>query len=134
MMNMKKKILIVDDEQDVRIFLKYNLEKSGYDVLTATDGKDALKQIQSNEPDLIISDIMMPELNGLSMMKVMQQQDINHIPIIFLTASSDELHYISALLAGCYDFLNKPISLTLLMQKINEVFYERKEIKTGTHD
>jgi DNA-binding response OmpR family regulator len=123
----KKRILIVDDEEDVRIFLRYNLEKEGYDIHTAAHGREGFEKILRHDYDLIVADVMMPELNGIGMLKKIQEETNKDIPVIFLSASTDELHYISALLAGCYDFLVKPISLKLLKQKIGEVIYKVKK-------
>jgi DNA-binding response OmpR family regulator len=127
---MKGKILIVDDEEDVRIFLKYNLEKEGYTVLTASNGREGLEAIRENEIDLVIADVMMPELNGISMFKEMKSITEKNIPVIFLSASTDELHYLSAILAGCHDYLSKPVSLTLLKQKLSESIFGPKQNET----
>jgi DNA-binding response OmpR family regulator len=119
------RILIVDDEEDVRIFLTYNLEKEGLLVETAADGAEAIDRIISNDYDLVISDVMMPGMNGISMFKELKDQYRNEVPVIFLTASSDELHYISASLAGCYDYLAKPLALRVLKEKIQAALTEK---------
>ncbi len=124
----KRRILIVDDEEDVRIFLTYNLEKEGYAVRSAANGLDALNKINEEEFDLIIADVMMPVMNGIGMLKEMEIRTGKIVPVIFLTASTDELHYLSALLAGCHEFINKPVSLVLLKQKISEVFMTRAKL------
>jgi DNA-binding response OmpR family regulator len=130
----KYRILIVDDEEDVRIFLRYNLENEGYEIHTANDGKDGLDKILSNDFDLIVTDVMMPLLNGISMFKEMQERTDKDIPVLFLTASTDELHYLSAILAGCHDFLTKPISIKLLKQKISEAIYVTRKLKAQKND
>ena len=88
---MPKKILIVDDEEDIVEFLQYNLEKVGYDVLTATNGSEALSIAKSNLPDLIILDIMMPVLNGIEACKLIREDaTLNNSLVVFLTAREED--------------------------------------------
>lgn len=98
------KILLVDDEPDILEFLKYNLEQEDFEVLTSTNGKDALKKILL-KPDLIILDIMMPEMDGFELyQQIKSDKNFRYIPIIFLTAKSGETNEIKGLDLGASFF------------------------------
>lgn len=113
-----KKILLVDDEEDILEFLKYNLEQENFEVLLSTNGKDALKKISQN-PDLIVLDIMMPELDGFELYELIRNnKESQDIPIIFLTAKSGETDEIKGLNLGASDYIQKPISPKKLIARI----------------
>jgi len=113
-----KKILLVDDEEDILEFLKYNLEQENFEVLASTNGKDALKKI-SQKPDLIVLDIMMPEMDGFELYELIQKDKKSQdIPIIFLTAKSGETDEIKGLNLGASDYIQKPISPKKLIARI----------------
>jgi len=113
-----KKILLVDDEEDILEFLKYNLEQENFEVLLSTNGKDALKKISQN-PDLIVLDIMMPEMNGFELYELIKKnKEYQDIPIIFLTAKSGETDEIKGLNLGASDYIQKPISPKKLIARI----------------
>jgi len=85
-----KKILLVDDEEDILEFLKYNLEQEKFEVLVSSNGRDALKKMEHN-PDLIVLDIMMPGMDGFELYKhIKSDKNYHHIPVIFLTAKAGE--------------------------------------------
>jgi two-component system alkaline phosphatase synthesis response regulator PhoP len=106
----KARILIVDDEQDILEFLKYNLEKEDYKIMTASNGKQAIEVAKSFSPDLIILDIMMPEMDGVEVCYVLREmEEFSNTIIAFLTARSEDFTQISALEAGGDDFIVKPI-------------------------
>jgi len=112
------KILLVDDEPDIVEFLKYNLEQNGYDVIAGHDGLQALKKLSEN-PDLIILDIMMPHLDGYEVYhKIRENKEFTDVPIIFLTAKSGETDEIKGLELGASDFIQKPISPKKLIARI----------------
>ncbi|GIK61071.1 MAG: response regulator transcription factor [Ignavibacteriota bacterium] len=112
------KILLVDDEPDILEFLKYNLEQEDFEVLTSTNGKDALKKILL-KPDLIILDIMMPEMDGFELyQQIKSDKNFRYIPIIFLTAKSGETNEIKGLDLGASDYIQKPISPKKLIARI----------------
>ncbi len=112
------KILLVDDEPDILEFLKYNLEPEDFEVLTSTNGKDALKKILL-KPDLIILDIMMPEMDGFELyQQIKSDKNFRYIPIIFLTAKSGETNEIKGLDLGASDYIQKPISPKKLIARI----------------
>lgn len=112
------KILLVDDEQDIVEFLKYNLELEGFEVITAYDGIQAIDKLQEN-PSLIILDIMMPRLNGYDTVKKIKSiEKYSHIPVIFLTAKSGEVDEIVGLELGANDYIQKPISPKKLIARV----------------
>ena len=120
-----KNILIVDDEPDIIEFLKYNLLRSGYNVNSVQNGKEALKKINHCKPDIIILDVMMPKMNGVETCEKIRN-NINHkdIIIIFLSARSESFTQIACYDAGGDDFIAKPIQPKLLIKKI-EVLLKR---------
>lgn len=119
---MKKKILVVDDEKDIVDILKYNLERENeFDVLTAYNGKDAL-EIADSMPDLILLDIMMPEVNGFEVCKQLKSNSTtSKIPVIFLTAKENEIDEIIGLEIGADDYISKPISPRKVLARIKSV-------------
>ncbi|MEO6695073.1 MAG: response regulator [Ignavibacteria bacterium] len=119
---MKKRVLVVDDEKDIVDILKYNLERENeFEVLTANNGKEAL-EIAETLPDLIILDIMMPELNGFEVCKHLKSNaHTSKIPVIFLTAKENEIDEIIGLEIGADDYINKPISPRKVLARIKSV-------------
>ena len=122
-----KKVLIVDDEKDIRNIIRYNLEKQGFKCISATDGDGALEKLNKN-PDLIILDIMMPEKDGYEVCKIIRAQG-NTVPIIFLTAMDREFDEIKGLECGGDDYLRKPFSPRILIARINSIFRRLEKIK-----
>ena len=119
---MPKKILVVDDEKDIVEMLKYNLQKEGYKVITAYNGKDALERAQQR-PDLILLDIMMPVMDGLQTLKELKQnKETESIPVLFLTAKGAETDEIVGLEIGAEDYIVKPISIGKILARIRAVF------------
>ena len=123
-MNSKgKKVLIADDEPDILEILKYNLENEGYLVVTAKDGDDALRKAKTEQPDLIVLDIMMPKKTGVEVCELLRMQPaFNNTLILFLTALSDEGTQIKGLETGADDYISKPISPKVFISKINSLF------------
>ncbi|MDP1677559.1 MAG: response regulator transcription factor [Bacteroidota bacterium] len=115
---MKQKILIADDERDIIDFLKYNLEKEGFDVLTAKNGVEAVAQAKKN-PNLILLDVMMPEMDGLEAVRTLKKNSTTaKIPVIFLTARGSEVDEVVGLELGADDYIIKPVSIPKLMARI----------------
>ncbi|MEZ4691477.1 MAG: response regulator transcription factor [Ignavibacteria bacterium] len=119
---MKKKVLVVDDEKDIVDILKYNLERENeFEVLTAKNGREAIELAQSI-PDLILLDIMMPELNGFEVCKQLKNNsETAKIPVIFLTAKENEIDEILGLEIGADDYISKPISPRKVIARIKSV-------------
>jgi len=125
-----KTILVVDNEKDIVDLLKYNLQKEGYNVLTARNGKDALSQAQQR-PDLIILDVMMPEMDGFEVVKQLKRDNKTaHIPVIFLTAKGTEIDEVLGLELGADDYIVKPISIPKLLARVKNVL-RKHEAKTA---
>jgi two-component system alkaline phosphatase synthesis response regulator PhoP len=104
-----KKVLVVDDEQSIVTLLQYNLEQSGYEVLTASDGEEGKNLAIAEKPDLIILDLMLPKLDGIEVCKILRQDRIM-TPILMLTAKDDEFDKILGLELGADDYMTKPFS------------------------
>jgi two-component system alkaline phosphatase synthesis response regulator PhoP len=118
-----KQILIADDEPDILEIIRYNLEKEGYEVLTAKDGNEAIEKAKEFYPDLIILDIMMPRKNGVEVCQILRTQpSFQDTLIIFLTAMSDESSQIKGLETGADDYISKPISPKVLVSRVNALF------------
>jgi len=117
---MQKRILIVDDEEDLREILRHNLTKNGYKVLEAEDGIQALQVLERKSVDLIILDIMMPEKDGYEVCREIQARKLD-IPIIFLTAKDSEFDEVLGLELGADDYIKKPFSVKALISRIRTV-------------
>ncbi len=123
------RILLVDDEPDILEFLSYNLSKEGYEIKTAKSGKKALKIVNSWIPELIIMDLMMPEMDGMELCELIRKDvNLNKTLIVFLTARSESFIEISVLDSGADDYITKPIKPNLLKSKIKAVL--RRHITT----
>ena len=121
----KKTILIVDDEQPIIDMLVYNLEKEGYNTLEATDGEKAVDIALNNTPDLILLDIMIPKMDGLSVCKRIRHT--LNVPIIMLSAKGEEIDKILGLELGADDYITKPFSIRELMARIKANLRKGKE-------
>ena len=107
------KILIVDDDEDIRELLMYNLKREGHDVSCAENGLEALDMIQSNIPDLIILDVMMPKMDGIEFCDLVKADPSKqNIIICFLTARNEDYSQIAGLESGGDDYVSKPINTT----------------------
>ena len=112
----KKTILIVDDEKMILNLLAHNLEKEGYNVIEATDGLEAINIAQEKKIDLILLDVMLPKLDGLSVCK--RVKNMLNIPILMVTAKDDELDKILGLELGADDYITKPFNIRELLARI----------------
>jgi two-component system KDP operon response regulator KdpE len=112
-------VLVVDDEERIVNFLRSKLRVSGYDVLTASNGKEAFEQFHNNEPDIIILDLVMPEMDGVSFLK--ELRTFSSVPVIILSARSDDLDKIQGLNMGADDYLAKPFNPNELIARIEAV-------------
>ncbi len=123
----RRKILVVDDEPDTLELLEFNLRQAEFDVATAESGLEALKKARELKPDLIILDLMLPELNGLEVFKILRRNpDTSNIPVIMLTAKNAELDRVLGLELGADDYVTKPFSVRELILRIKKVL-ERNE-------
>jgi two-component system alkaline phosphatase synthesis response regulator PhoP len=125
----KVKILIVDDEQDIIDFISYNLKKEGYSTIFAVNGKDAIKKAKVHLPDLILMDIMMPELDGIQACREIKEiKKLKNTPVVFLTARNEEYTELAGFNAGADDFITKPLKPRILTSRIKAIL-KRNEPK-----
>ena len=124
------KILLVDDEEDILEFLSYNLKKEGFGIVTANNGISALKKLEKSKPDLIILDVMMPEMDGIEVCeKIREQDNFDDVLILFLTARSEEYSELAGFSAGADDYITKPIKPKLLVSRVNAILKRKRKKK-----
>ncbi len=129
-MSEEKRILLVDDEVDILEFISYNLEKEGYKVYTAQNGRDAIRIAEKKDPDLIILDVMMPEMDG-----IVTCEEIRRIPklkntiISFLTARGEDYSQIAGFEAGADDYITKPIRPKVLVSRVKALLKRTLQIE-----
>ena len=116
------KILIVDDEIDILEFLSYNLRKEGFNILTANNGLKGLEIAKKEEPDLIILDVMMPEMDGIEACeKIRETPSLEDTLVLFLTARAEEYSELAGFTAGADDYITKPIKPKILLSKVKSL-------------
>lgn len=116
------RVLVVDDSEVLRKIVGFNLSKEGFTVEEAKDGVEALEKMKSQKPDLVILDIMMPNLNGFEVLKRMRSDpEISNVPVIILTAKGGENDAKTALQYGANGFLTKPFSPLKLIEEVRRV-------------
>ena len=131
---MRRRILVVDDEPDLVELVSFNLRAEGYEVITAANGMEALNQARAALPDLIVLDLMMPELDGLSVCEILRRlPSTAPIPVIMLTAWKSELTRIIGLDTGAEDYITKPFSPRDLVTRVKNALRSQaeKELKSG---
>ena len=124
-----KKILIVDDEKPISDIIKFNLAKEGYETVTAFDGREAITKFEEETPDLIILDLMLPELDGLEVAKEVRKT--SHIPIIMLSAKDSEFDKVIGLEIGADDYVTKPFSNRELLARVKAHLRRTENIETA---
>lgn len=124
-----KKILIVDDEKPISDIIKFNLSKEGYNVVTAFDGREALTVFEQEKPDLMILDLMLPELDGLEVAKEVRKT--SHLPIIMLSAEDSEFDKVIGLEIGADDYMTKPFSNRELLARVKAQLRRTEKIETA---
>ena len=126
MRSLKPKILIADDEPEAVELVAFNLKQAGFDVITAADGEEALKKARAQLPALVVLDVMMPELDGLEVCKLLRHDPATAvIPIILLTAKAAEIDRVLGLELGADDYLTKPFSPRELVLRIRKILQRR---------
>ena len=125
-MNTGIKILLVDDEPDILEFLSYNFRKHGFTVVVANNGLEGILQAKDELPQLIISDILMPYMDGIEMCKAIRNiEQFYRIPFVFLTAVSDDYKVLYAMTSGADQFISKPIRFEYLLSMVNQLMEEK---------
>ena len=130
--NLDKKILVIDDEQNIRELIKFNLESEGYQVLVAADGQEGLNKLDDST-DLIVLDLMLPEIDGLALCrKIRNNNSYINIPIIMLTAKGEEVDRVLGLEMGADDYMTKPFSpreltarIKAVLRRVNNSMYQK---------
>ncbi len=125
-----KKILVIEDEESINTLLQFNLEQAGFNVLTAMDGATGLKLAQEENPDLIVLDLMLPEMDGLDVCKNLRQSQ-HLIPILMLTAKDDEFDKVLGLELGADDYMTKPFSPREVVARVKAIL-RRSEYNAST--
>ena len=119
---MKQKILVVEDEKDIRELVQHHLAKSGFETSVVSDGQEAFRKIQKSRPDLIVLDLMLPEMDGKELAKLLKaREDTKDIPIVMLTAKTEEVDRIVGFELGADDYIPKPFSPRELVLRVKAV-------------
>ncbi len=119
---MSRKILVVDDEENIRELISYNLTQEGYEIIEAADGREAEKMVKKNDIDLIILDLMLPEIDGFTLCRRLKSSDqFRQIPIIMLTARDEETDKVVGLELGADDYITKPFGTRELIARVRAV-------------
>lgn len=127
-----KKVLVVDDEKPISDIIKFNLAKEGFDVVVAYDGEEALEKIESENPDLIVLDLMLPKIDGLEVAKRVRA---NHTtPIIMVTAKDSELDKVLGLELGADDYVTKPFSNRELVARVKANLRRQETVESAEPD
>lgn len=122
------KILVVDDETSIRELVKYNLEKAGYSAECVADGLSAMKKIETDPPDLVMLDLMLPGMDGLEICRnIRQTEKIRLLPVIMLTARDEEIDRVVGLEIGADDYLTKPFSPRELVARVKALLRRTKD-------
>lgn len=127
-----KKILVVEDEQDILQLVKLYLEKEGFRPITAMSGHEALKKVKDEKPDLVVLDLMLPELDGLEICKRLRSvPDTAMLPILMLTAKAEESDTIVGLELGADDYVTKSFSPKALVARVKALLRRVERVPTG---
>ena len=133
---MKKKdikILLVDDEPDILEIIGYNLSQEGYQIITAKNGKEAITKAKKELPQLIIMDVMMPEMDGMEACEAIRKiPELSHTIITFLTVRSEDYSQVAGFDAGADDYIAKPIKPKLLVSKVKALLRRLKEVEQNS--
>lgn len=122
----RKKILIVEDEMDLLNLIDFNLARKGYKTAAALDGLDALKKVEEYQPDLIVLDLMLPEMDGWKFCKSLRQKN-SDVPIIMLTAKAMPEDRMAGLEIGADDYITKPFRIEELIIRVDKLLKKRRD-------
>jgi two-component system alkaline phosphatase synthesis response regulator PhoP len=124
----RKKILTCDDEKNIVRLIQVNLERQGFDVVTAYNGRECLERVEEEHPDLIVLDLMMPEMTGFEVLEVLKANpETENIPVIMLTARTQDQDVLRGWQAGVECYLTKPFNPAELITFIKRIFSETEE-------
>ncbi|RMD59341.1 MAG: response regulator, partial [Nitrospirae bacterium] len=124
---MREKILIIDDEEDILELLRYNFSKEGYTTLCVSTGEEGLRLATTEQPDLVVLDLMLPGLDGMEVCRQLKSNiDTRQIPIIMLTAKGEEADIVAGLEIGADDYVTKPFSPKVLIARVRATLRAKK--------
>jgi DNA-binding response OmpR family regulator len=126
---MAQTILVVDDEQTLRETVAYQLQQEGYRVVTAADGGQAIERFRAEQPDLVLLDLMLPELSGMEVCRIIRGE--SDVPIVMLTAKDSEIDKVVGLEVGADDYVTKPFSLRELLARLRAHLRRREAARTA---
>jgi two-component system alkaline phosphatase synthesis response regulator PhoP/two-component system response regulator VicR len=125
---MAKRILVVDDERHIVRLVQVNLERAGYEILTAFDGIEALEQVKNENPDMVVLDVMMPRMDGFEVLKNLQADPrYQNIPVIMLTAKAQDADIFKGWASGVSSYLTKPFNPRELLVFVERIFQSMDE-------
>ena len=129
---MAKKILAVDDEKHILRLVQINLEKAGYEVVTGSNGREALEKVRSEKPELVVMDVMMPEMDGFEALKQLKADpETANIPVIMLTAKAQDADVFHGWQSGADLYLTKPFNPMELLTFVKRIFDAKGEAETA---
>jgi len=120
----RKKVLVADDDRDIVLALRIRLEAAGYEIVTAMDGKEAIEMIREEKPDLAILDINMPEANAFTVLDEIRDEGLERLPVLFLTADTQEKSQVKAFHRGIRHYLTKPYDPKTLLVLVEHALDE----------
>ena len=127
-MNARRKVLVVDDEADVLLLCRVNLEFEGYDVVEASDGEEAMRKVAEERPDVVLLDVMMPKMDGWQVLAALKGDPVtSDIPVVMLTAKVQDQDQIKGWSGGAAEYITKPFSPLALSQVLEEVLSKDPE-------
>ena len=127
---MSQKILLVDDEEDILEFLSYNLIKDGFEILTANNGAKGLALAKKHKPDLVILDVMMPEMDGVDVcQRIRELPELDESLVLFLSARAEDYSELAGFSAGADDYITKPIKPKLLISRVKAILRRKSRNK-----
>ncbi|CAN5642950.1 response regulator transcription factor [soil metagenome] len=129
---MARTVLVVDDEQSLREALAWSLEQDGHRVITAADGREALEKFRAEQPDLVLLDLMLPELSGMEVCRILRHE--SDVPILMLTARGSEIDKVVGLEVGADDYVTKPFSQRELQARVRALLRRREVAETSPGD
>jgi len=125
------RVLVVDDEKDLRSLLEYNLLQSGFTVVTAEDGTTALERVRESPPDLVLLDVLLPDMPGTEVLKALRRQHPRSLPILMLTAKGEEIDRVLGFELGADDYLVKPFSVRELVLRVRALLRRAEPSEAG---
>lgn len=126
------KILVVEDEEDISELVCYNLKKAGFETETAFSGEEALRKLEKSDPELVLLDVMLPNINGFDVLrKIRAEERFRKISVIMLTAKGSDVDVVKGLELGAEDYISKPFSPSVLIARIKSVLKRKGEFAKG---